>query len=110
MPKYITLLFRGHPLECEKLNSSTQYAQELLRKYSKSKKASIRDAYAKPSADKEKAFNEILEEMASVDGGGMRITGAMSYHFSCAYLATDDSHRKWLIYNTRTNRFAIPVV
>lgn len=94
-------------LVCTKVNRSTQEARTKIRSYDKAKYDSIYKAYKKPSCRKVDAFHEILKEMDQVKGYDMRITGAGSDVFSCAYKVKDGSGVVWLIYHTPSNRFAI---
>lgn len=94
-------------LVCTKLNTSTEEARTKIRRYDNAKYDDIYKAYKKPSCRKVSAFNEIKKEMVNVKGYDMRITGAGSDVFSCAYKVKDGSDVVWLIYHTPSNRFAI---
>ena len=89
------------------VNPSTQQAQHMLNAYERTTRGdSIYTAYGKPSSKKVHAFFEIKKEMDDVGGYRMRITGAGSDIFSCAYtLPVED--KKYLIYHTPSNRFAV---
>ena len=98
----------GITLDVTWVNSSTQKAQRMISSYENTKKGdSIFKAYGRPSAKKIDAFNEILKEMNDVHGWGMRITGAGSDIFSCAYQVKDGSDIIYLIYHTPSNRFCV---
>ena len=89
------------------VNPKTQKAQTMLHKYEYTRKgSSIYTAYAKPSSKKVIAFEIILDEMSIVGGYGMKITGAGSDIFSCAY-KLNVNEKVYLIYHTPVNRFAI---
>ena len=98
----------GITLVCTKVNRNTKAAEGIIHKYEYTKKGnSIYTAYGKPSQRKVEAFFEIKREMEKVNGFNMRITGAGSDVFSCAYQVKDGSEITYLIYHTPNNRFAI---
>ena len=98
----------GKTLNVTWINRSTQKAERVIHMYEYSKKGdSIFKAYNKPSSRKIEAFNEILKEMQSVNGYGMKITGAGSDVFSCAYRVKDGAGYTFLVYHTPVNRFCI---
>ena len=98
----------GKSLNVTWLNAPTQKAQRVIHMYEYTTKGdSIFKAYGKPSDKKVYAFNEILKEMQTVGGYGMRITGAGSDVFSCAYRVKDGAGFEFLVYHTPDNRFAI---
>ena len=100
----------GITLDCTWLNATTQKAPRVIRMYELTKKGdSIYKAYGRPSQAKVDAFNKILKEMQEVHGWGMRITGAGSDVFSCAYKVKDGSDYTYLVYHTPVNRFVIPL-
>ena len=100
----------GSVLNVTWLNPSTKQAQRVIHMYEYTKKGdSIFKAYGRPSGRKISAFNEIAKEMSDVNGYGMRITGAGSDVFSCAYKVKDGSGFEYLVYHTPSNRFAIKV-
>ena len=104
----MTLLTAGADLEVTMVNPSTKKARRLVYAYIMSEKGdSIFKAYGSPSAKKVEAFNHIIKEMESVNGWGIRITGAGSNYFSCAYLVMGEDRKKYLIYHTHVNRYAI---
>jgi hypothetical protein len=98
----------GITLVCTKLNRNTKQAERVIHMYEYTRKGnSIYTAYGKPSDKKVDAFNEIKSEMERVKGFNMRITGAGSDVFSCAYQVKDGSDITYLIYHTPSNRFVI---
>ena len=98
----------GINLPCTWLNSSTKQAKRIIRMYENTRNGnSIYTAYKKPSDKKVAAFNEIKKEMDQVNGWGMRITGAGSDVFSCAYKCKDGSDYTYLVYHTPSIRFVI---
>ena len=98
----------GSKLDVTWINRTTQKAERVIHMYEYTRKGdSIYKAYCRPSQRKVDAFNEILKEMQSVGGSNMRITGAGSDVFSCAYQVKDGSDITYLIYHTPDNRFAI---
>lgn len=107
--KYEHLIFNKAPMTVVKVNPKTQKAQQIKRAYEVSTKDTLKKAYTKPSSKKQEAFDAIVEEMKAVDGYGMRITGAGSDYFSCAYKATDDDGNKYIIYHTHVYRWAVPL-
>lgn len=98
----------GINLACTWLNPTTKQAKRIIRMYENTTKGdSIFKAYGRPSQKKIFAFNEIVKEMSDVKGWGMRITGAGSDIFSCAYKCKDGSDYTYLVYHTPSNRFVI---
>ena len=67
----------------------------------------LKAAYTKPSSKKQEAFDAIKKEMKEVDGYGMRITGAGSDYFSCAYKVKDNTGEEYIIYHTHVYRWAV---
>lgn len=88
------------------LNPSTQKAQGYIARYKNAKYSDILQAYGKPSSTKIAAFNKIKTTMSEVGGTGMRITGAGSDIFSCAYKLIEKGVT-YLIYHTPCNVFKI---
>ena len=104
----MTLATKGIDLNVTYVNPNTKKAQHMINAFINSRRGdSIFKAYAKPSQKKIEAFYEIEREMRDVDGYGMRITGAGSDIFSCAYKLVDPEGHTYLIYHTPCNRFAI---
>lgn len=98
----------GTTLNITWVNPNTKKAQRIIHMYEYTKKGdSIYTAYGRPSERKISAFYIILREMEKVGGWGMRITGAGSDVFSCAYQVKDGSDITYLIYHTPDNRFCI---
>lgn len=88
------------------LNENTQKAQGMIHRYNVSKKSTIFDAYDRPSKEKINAYYKIKDEMNEVGGYGLRMTGAGSYIFSCAYLLKDNNVL-YLIYHTPSDSYKI---
>lgn len=104
----MTLLTHGDDLNVTLLNPNTKRARSLVRSYRNTTKGDdIYKAYKKPSSRKVNAFQEIKKEMEAVGGYSLRITGAGSDFFSCAYKVEGDDNKLYLIYHTAVNRFAI---
>lgn len=98
----------GNTLDVRFINSTTKQAQQIIRMYKNTTRGEdIYDAYNSPSGTKVSAFKEIKKEMEQVKGYSMRITGAGSDFFSCAYRVKDGSGFEYLIYHTHLNRFAV---
>lgn len=98
----------GKTLNVTWINPSTKKAERVIHMYEYTKKGdSIFKAYARPSNRKIDAFNAILKEMSEVGGFAMRITGACSDVFGCAYQVKDGSGIIYLVYHTPRNRFAV---
>lgn len=98
----------GCELNVTWVNPSTQQGSRMIRKYERTTKGdSIFTAYKYPSTTKVVAFKDISEEMTRVNGFGMRMTGAGSHLFSCAYRVKDKNGNIYIIYHTPDNRFAI---
>lgn len=98
----------GKTLNVTWINPTTKKAERVIHMYEYTKKGdSIFKAYNRPSNKKIYAFNEILKEMSDVGGFAIRITGAGSDVFSCAYQVKDGSDITYLVYHTPTNRFAV---
>lgn len=81
----------------------TKKAQGANWSYDHSRSTTIWEAYKNPSYAKEKAYCNIRAEMEELGGHGLRITGAGSSFFSCAYVLGDK-----LIYHTYANRYEYP--
>lgn len=104
----MTLVTCGIDLNVTFVKASTRKGQNLINAFVNSKRGdSIFKAYAKPSQKKIEAFYEIKKEMQDTNGYGLRITGAGSDFFSCAYKLVDPEGKTYLIYHTHVNRFAI---
>lgn len=86
------------------LNYTTQQAQRFIYRYDKSNKHTIYEAYNSPSTEKVQTFYELVEKMKELGGRDMRITGAGSNYYSCAYLLDEDSDT-YLIYETHANTY-----
>lgn len=98
----------GSELNVTWINPTTKKAESVIHIYEYTKKGdSIFKAYKHPSNGKIDAFNDILKEMSDVGGFNMRITGAGSDVFSCAYQVKDGSNITYLVYHTPSNRFAV---
>lgn len=98
----------GSKLNVTWINRNTQKGERVIHMYDYTRKGdTIYKAYGRPSQRKVDAFNEIVKEMSSVGGYSMRITGAGSDVFSCAYKVKDGSGITYLVYHTPDNRFAI---
>ena len=98
----------GKVLNVTWVNPTTKQGQRIMHMYEYTQKGdSIFKAYGKPSNRKIEAFNEIAKERVDVGGWGMRITGAGSDVFSCAYQVKDGSDITYLVYHTPSNRFAV---
>lgn len=65
------------------------------------------DKYSSPSEKKLEAFEEIKEEMRTVGGRDLRVTGGNSYRFSCAYRVVDKDGRDWLICHSKSKIVAV---
>lgn len=102
----MTLQTHGDDLNVTFLNTSTKKAQSMIYRHFKSTKENIYQSYAKPSSAKVSAFNEIKKECSLVGGYALKMTGAGSDIFSCAYKVDTDTGT-YLIYHTPSNRFAI---
>jgi hypothetical protein len=88
------------------LNKNTEKAKGMICRYNAARRSSIYEAYGKPSIAKIRAFNSIHKEMENCNGRNMKITGAGSSQFSCAYVITEDN-TNFLIYHTSSNVFKI---
>ena len=97
----------GNTLNITWVNSSTQKAKDIIRRYEKAKYDDIRKAYGKPSSTKISTFEIIKQEMYEVKGFNMRITGAGCDVYSCAYQVKDGSGITYIIYHTPSNRFCV---
>ena len=111
----MTLHLPKGDLEVTFVKNTTQKGQRILRAYEHAKYDDIRKAYGKPSSHKIEAFNEIVKEMNDAGGKDMRITGAGSDYFSCAYKVRDgacinNGHGfDYIIYHTHVNRYCVEV-
>ena len=89
------------------LNYETKRAKRYLTMYDWSTDEDIYDAYKKPSDSKVSSFRNIKATMRDVDGYDMKITGAGSDYYSCAYKVKVDEG-EFLVYETYANRYLIP--
>ena len=105
----MTLHLPKGDLEVTFVKNTTQKGQLILRAYEYAKCDDICKAYKKPSTYKVVAFNEIMKEMSDVGGSNMRITGAGSNYFSCAYTVKDGSGFRYVVYHTPCNRFCVQI-
>ena len=85
----MTLLTPGIDLEVTLVKASTKKGQQIISAWLNSTKDDIFKAYGKPSSFKVKAFNDIKKEMKEADGSSLKMTGAGSDYFSCAYKVWD---------------------
>lgn len=88
------------------LNEKTKDAQKKIERYNESNKYDIYDAYTQPSSTKVSSFYKLLNKMKELDGYDMKITGAGSDNYSCAY-KIKENEAVYLIYETRLNSFKI---
>ena len=90
------------------LNNTTKKAQRVLARYTWSRKSDIYEAYKNPSSTKVSTFYQLKRKMEDLNGYGMKITGAGSDQYSCAFLITDNKTNKtYLIYETSCNSYII---
>ena len=97
----------GNTLNVTWVNSSTQKAKDIIRRYEKAKYDDILKAYVRPSSTKISTFNNIKQEMVKVNGFDMKITGAGCDVYSCAYQVKDGSGITYIIYHTPSHRFCV---
>lgn len=92
------------------LNPNTKKAKSLVTSYlhTDSNRDSLEKCYKSCSNDKRTSFNRIWHEMKQMNGHDMRITGAGTYTYSCAYIIDNFEGKKVLIYHTACNRYVIP--
>ena len=102
-----TLYTVGLDLNVTFVKQSTQAGQRMINAWLKSTKENIYQAYKKPSATKVDAFNDIEKEMKEACGHSLRMTGAGSDYFSCAYKVDNIDGDTYLIYHTPMYRYAI---
>lgn len=88
------------------VNENTERGKRMLKAYSKATNTDIYKAYKKPSSKKVSSFNKLKEKMEDLDGHGMRITGAGSDQYSCAYIINIDNE-PYLIYETSCNSYIV---
>lgn len=91
------------------IKNTTQRGQQIIRAYENAKHDDIHKAYGKPSSHKVDAFNKIKKEMELVKGTNIRITGAGSDYFSCAYKAKSDDGKTYIIYHTHIRVYAVEI-
>ena len=86
----------------------TQKQQNLLNNYNNAKYDNLRQAYKTCSDAKIISYQNILDEMRKNNGYNMRITGANSCVYSCAYkyqIFNDDNIITKLVYHTHANKY-----
>jgi hypothetical protein len=103
----MTLQTPSLDLEVTPVKITTKKGQRMVSAWFKAKHDDIYKAYGKPSSTKVKTFYAIVDEMRNANGSSMRITGAGSDQYSCAYKVRDVEGNFYLIYHTACNRFAI---
>lgn len=81
-----------------------QKQEDMFHRYCNSSVTSLHEVYKSWSNDKEEAFKACLSDMKRNGGQDMRITGARSNFFSCAY-SINREDGAYLVYHTRWNRF-----
>lgn len=107
----IAIPFDGNrEMLCERVNPKSKKGIGMLHRWRYSDKGSeLTDVYAALSRQKLQAWDRIKKEQATIGGEALRITGANTYQFSCAYSVTDKLGQRWLIYHTSYSRYAIPL-
>ncbi len=88
------------------VNENTEKGKSILRHYEYATKSDIFEAYKKPSSYKVSSFYQLINKMKSFNGYGMRITGAGSDQYSCAYIIPLED-TKYLVYETAYNPFIV---
>ena len=100
----MVLKYEGY--EFTKLNADTKQAKRFLTMYSWATDKDIYDAYKQPSQTKVSTFYSLKRKMEELGGYDMRITGAGSDNYSCAFrLKIDDV--VYLVYETKCNSYLI---
>lgn len=88
------------------MNNTTKRAKLVLKRYNSSKASNIYGAYERPSSTKVSTFNKLTEKMEDLSGYAMKITGAGTDHYSCAFKIRDEKTDKiYLIYETAYNSY-----
>lgn len=103
----MTLQTPSLDLDVTPVKITTKKWQHMVNAWLKSTKDDIYKAYNKPSATKVRTFYAIVKEMNDANGYEMRITGAGSSQYSCAYKVRDIEGNLYLIYHTSCNRYAV---
>ena len=83
------------------LNPNTVKAKKFISNYTNTDpdKKDIYDVYKKPSSEKVASFAHIKAKMNILNGKNMRITGAGTDIYSCAYMIEMDN-ASYLVYET----------
>lgn len=85
------------------VNENTQAARDIISRYNYSNCSRLYEAYGSYSCYKARAEQEILQEMAEMDGYSFRITGAGSCFFSCAYKMKHEGS-EYIVFHTPSDR------
>ena len=84
------------------MKATSEKAQRFIRNYCNSSYERLGQVYSSWSDEKKDSFDEIMREMWELGGEDLRITGAGTYTYSCAYQLG-----KNLVYHTHVNRYVI---
>lgn len=91
----------------EKLNAKSKLGQHFVEAYNKSTKRTLRDAYVKPSAEKQAAFKRCLAEREAENGDRLRVIGANRQSFAVAFEVTTTLGATELRVITREHNYLI---
>lgn len=83
----------------------TKQDKSIVERYRNSTATRLSEVYSSYSKEKESSYNAIIDEMVSLGGHTLRILGANSSAYSCAYQLDDT-----LVYHTAWNRRVIKLV
>ena len=72
----------------EKISAKSKRGQYYVNAYYKSTKHTLKDAYAKPSAEKQAAFKRCQQRCAAENGDRLRVIGVTRQSFTVAFEVT----------------------
>lgn len=91
----------------EKLSAKSKRGQRFVEAYNKSTKHTLKDAYAKPSAEKQAAFKRCQQKCEAENGDRLRVIGATRQSFAVAFEVTTTLGATELRVITRTHEYLI---
>ena len=88
----------------KEMRKATKKMQAYYKQWQNSNKTELWQVYDNCSCYKHRAMENIKRYMATVDGYGLRILGHNSMQFTCAYIATIDGE-KYFVVETAQNTY-----
>ena len=82
----------------------TKQEQNIVWAYNATQNRGLYECYANPSANKIRAYNQILDEKYEKCGFDLRVLSFNSFMFTVAYTYLNDKGEEVLVYHTPTRR------